>query len=137
MEAKDVRNLPWVQVDWCDLPATNYSFFEYYVCWRDVDSFVTNVFKNVARELNIPFKELEPILKEENSAFFSLMDRLFLFNEDFYPTDSRLLNLEDLLMVPDTTANNLTTCLRLFEKLSEQEKLAFLQKIGKIKLTVE
>ena len=76
-------------------------------------------------------------MKEENSAFFSLMDRLFLFNEDFYPTDSRLLNLEDLLMVPDTTSDNLTTCLRLFEKLSEQEKLAFLQKIRKIKLTVE
>lgn len=137
MEAKDVRNLPWVQVDWCDLPATNHSFFEDYVCWRDVDSFVENVFKNVARELNIPFKELDPILKEENSAFFSLMDHLFLFNQDFFPTDSRLLHLEDLLMIPDTTVNNLTTCLQLFEKLSEQEKLAFLQKIGKIKLTVE
>ena len=39
--------------------------------------FVENIFRDIARKTRIPYEDLEPILKAENSAFYTLKEKLF------------------------------------------------------------
>lgn len=147
MEAKDVLSLPWKKVtDWSELSESyKDSWYEkYFVCAEDVNVFIENVYRDIARKLNIPYEQLEPILKAENEAFYSLEEKLFKINSGYGRTNKRLIELQNTLRVPDTsniedtvTADNVSVCLKLFEGLSNIEKMVFLQKIGKINVKIE
>ena len=148
MEAKDVMNLPWKKVtDWSELPASNEDSWrsgKYYVCSADVDVFVANVFRDIARKLGIPYEELKPILTAENKAFYTLKERLFKAYTGYGKSNTQLIELENTLRVPDisnietaVTQDNVSICLKLFEELSDIEKAVFLQKIGKINIKIE
>ena len=73
MQANEIKNLKWIPVtDWSKLTAIEFDFWgDSFVGNGDIKNFVDNVFKDVARKLNISYKELGQILKEEISAFFS------------------------------------------------------------------
>ena len=147
MEAKDVMSLPWKKVtDWSELSASYEDRWreKYFVCAVDVNVFIENVYRDIARKLNIPYEQLEPILKAENEAFYSLKKKLFKAYSGYGRTNKRLIELQDTLRVPDTsniedtvTADNVSVCLKLFEGLSNIEKMVFLQKIGKINVKIE
>ncbi len=146
MEAKDVMNLPWKKVtDWSELPASGESWSgKYYVCDIDVDVFVENVFRDIARKLNIQYEQLKPILVAENEAFYSLKRRLYKTYTGYDRRNIRLDELQNTLRVPDisniedaVTVDAVSACLKLFEGLSNIEKVVFLQKIGKINVRIE
>lgn len=146
MYANEVKNLKWVPVaDWSELTMTNFNIWDdAFVGKSDVESFVENVFKDVARKLNIPYTELEPILKEENSAFYSTKDRLFKQFGGVSKTHSRLLELEKMLRIPDVTTvpdnadqSKVDKFLTDFSALSDREKLEVLQRLGTVSVKVE
>lgn len=146
MYANEVKNLKWVPVaDWSELPMTNFNIWEHaFVGKSDVESFVENVFKDVARKLNIPYTELEPILKEENSAFYSTKDRLFKQFGGVSKTHPRLCELEKMLRIPDVTTvpdnadqSKVDKFLTDFSALSDREKLEVLQRLGTVSVKVE
>lgn len=142
MEAKDVLNLPWKNVtDWSELSASYADKIgqpnqQNYVSVIDVNVFVENLFRDIARKLNIPYKKLKPILIKENRAFYKLKETLFFSGTVYGKSTSRLIQLENTLRVPDVSfvenahsTNNVSTCLKLFEGLSDIEKAVFLQKL--------
>ena len=146
METRDVMNLPWKKVtDWSELSASNEGRWgDYFVCATDVDVFVQNIYRDFARKTNIPFNELKPILEAENSAFYSLKEKLFKAYTGYSRTHARLRELENTLRIPDISniketvrEDDVSKCLKLFNGLSDIEKTMFLQKIGKINIKVE
>ena len=148
MEAKDVMNLPWKKVtDWSELSASQRGRRDnckYYVSSLDVNVFVENVFRDIARKLSIPYEGLKPILQSENVAFYTLENELFAYCSGYGRENTRLIELENTLRVPDVsnienavTKNNVSACVELFNGLSDIEKAVFLQKIGKINIKIE
>lgn len=146
MEAKDVKSLSWKKVtDWSELSASSRDLEgHYYVCAKDVNIFVENVFRDIARKLGIPYEQLQPVLQAENSAFYSLKKRIFRIYAVYGRMNDRLIELENTLRVPDisdvknvVTDDNVSNCLEMFEGLSNIEKMVFLQKIGKINVKIE
>lgn len=146
MYANEVKNLKWVSVlDWSELTMTHFNRWDKaFVGQTDVDSFVENVFKDVARKLNIPYTELEPILNEENSAFYSTKERLFKKYSGVSKDYLRLLELEKMLRIPDvtsvpdsTTQSNVEKFLADFSALNDREKLEILQRLETVSVKVE
>ena len=146
MEAKDVKNLPWKQVtDWSGLSASNENQIgESFVCKADVDLFVENVYRDIARQLNIPYEQLQPILVAENEPFNSLEARLFKAYIGYGRKQPKLIELEGMLRIPDISkveedvaTDNVSACLKMFEGLSNIGKMLFLEKIGKISVKIE
>ena len=147
MQANEVKKLKWVPVsDWSELTMTDYTCFgeTVFVGKSDVEGFVENIFRDVARKLNIPYAELEPILKEENAAFYSTMNRIY---HQFYGVAKahpalieleKLLRIPDVTTVPEHTGNSIVDkFLIAFSALSDREKLEILQRLGKVSIKVE
>lgn len=146
MEEKDVTSLSWKKVtDWSELSATYENRWgECFVSETDVDVFVENVYRDIARQLNIPYEQLKPILTAENGAFNTLKKRLFKAYTGYAKKNAQLIELENTLRVPDiskieniVTEDKVSICFKLFEELSDIEKMVFLQKIGKINVKIE
>ncbi len=146
MEVKDVMNLPWRKVtDWSDLSASAELFSgKFYVCKTDVNVFVERLYRNVARQLSIPYGNLLPILIAENGPFYTLKDLIFSDDHAYSKDDSKLIDLESTLRIPDTSkfnnnvaTDNVSACLKMFEGLSDVEKILFLEKIGRISVKIE
>lgn len=146
MEAKDVMNLPWKKVtDWSELSATEYILFgECFVCEADVNIFVENVFRDIARKLNIQYEQLKPILEDENKAFYLLKKRIYNKHDGFGRNHTWLAELKNTLRVPDVsnienavTVDTVSACLKQFENLSDTEKIEFLCKIGMYNVKIE
>ena len=63
MSACNVKKVKWIPVtDWNELTQTYSTFSGVYVGENDVDNFVENVFRDVSRQLNMNYSELEKIL---------------------------------------------------------------------------
>lgn len=146
MYANEVKNLKWVSVsDWSELTMTEFGGWnKEFVGKSDVESFVENVFKDVARKLNIPYTELEPIFKEENSAFYATKDRLFKHFKGVLRVHPSLIKLEKMLKIPDVTTipdninqSNVDKLLTDFSALNDREKLEVLQRLGTVSVKVE
>ena len=146
MEAKDVRNLPWKQVtDWSGLAASSRNWAgDRFVCEANVDVFVENVYRDIARQLNIPYEHLQPILVAENAPFNSLKSQVFRGDIVYGRNHTTLIKLEGTLRIPDISkveddvaTDNVSACLKMFEGLSNIEKMLFLEKIGKISVKIE
>ena len=143
MDAKDVKKLPWKKLtDWTELPATSATNHEgNFVNEMDMNIFLENVYRDISRQLNISYERLLPILKEENEAFYNL--KCCLFDEygiAYRKDDVQLLELKNTLRVPDISSipkYKVSICLKMFEDLSDMEKIEFLQKIGKINVKIE
>lgn len=72
MNAKDISKLNWVPVtDWSELTQTYFTLFgESYVQKTDIEIFIENIFRDIARKLNLSYNDINKIQKEENSAFY-------------------------------------------------------------------
>lgn len=140
---KDIKQLPWIPVaDWSQLPATSNSDHDihYRISSQDFDAFLENLYKDISRKLNMPYKKLKRIIKKENVAFYKLKRKVFYKYEALSPTSSITTDLQNTLRVPDTSfieKDDLTTCLKLFNNLSTSEKLSFFEKVGKINIEIE
>lgn len=138
MEVKDVKSLPWKKVtDWSALCESYTNFFGAdFVTKKDVKVFVDNVYREIARQLNIPYEQLKPILETENEPFNTLKKKAFKGYAGLKKESAQLIALENTLRVPDVSSivaeDKVSSCFKLFEELSDIEKTAFLQKIGKI-----
>ena len=150
MEAKDLIHLSWKKVeDWSELSASHYGTYtqNYRVAYVDVIVFVENIYKELSRKLNISYELLYPILKAENEPFYKLLEDIFssgtFRNYAYSKDDPCLISLENTLRIPDidnietVTTDNVSSCIKMFEKLSDIEKTVFLEKIGKINIQVE
>lgn len=131
MEAKDALSLRWITADWSSFTVYPSAFDDYVAYTRDIRIFIDTVYHDVSRELKIPYEELYPILEKENEAVCQILkDTRYL-----YPHNMDLF--KQLFKVPSMEFNQVEACLNLFEKLSDVEKVEFLQKIGKISVQVE
>lgn len=132
MEVKDVRKLPWKKLeDWSELSDIS-------IDKENIDRFLTIIFQDISRKLDCPYEELLPLLEAENVAFYSFKEQMSAHYSLCYSKE--LVELENLLRIPDTdfvTETTADNCLKLFDSLSDTEKIAFLQKIGKINVKVE
>ncbi len=134
MNVKDVKKLPWVSIeDWSDLPATaiaggyGVAAMQYNVSEENIDTFITSIYCEISRKLQISYDTLESLLREENRAFYSFKSQLFSKFSNWCKNDPKLLSLEKMLRIPAT--DSVETCLEVFKKLSDSEKSEFLQKI--------
>lgn len=145
MDASKVRNLRWVPVtDWTGLPKTTWQKeecggrYDYYVSECDINSFVDNIFRDVARKLDVSYEKVEPILREENKAFEETKGRIFLKYNRVAENDESLKRLEKMLRIPEAaTANNIERILNDFILLTDIEKLEVLQRLGLTCIKIE
>ena len=136
MEAKMLRSLPWVKVEnWEDLPISKGIFFKW-IAQKDVDCFVQNIFRDIARKLQLPYEKVINLLKEENTPFYEMEKEIFEAYKYVEEDSHQLRNLQKLLRVPDvnyfegTRSNILGQCLEMFNSLSNVDKVQFLAQVG-------
>lgn len=142
MQVNEVKKLNWISVsDWSELSRTYIDFYgDAYVGERDVEFFVENLFRVIARRLNISYSELIPILREENSAFYSEKVRLFGIFDGVFKDSDCLLELQRLLRIPDVmdvNKSDVDKILDSFSALTDMEKLEVLQRLGAVSVKVE
>lgn len=142
MEAKDIRKLNWVPVtDWKELTQTYFNFRNgKYVQKGDIESFIENICRDIARKLNISYTDIFPILKEENSAFYGTMKRIFDENIYYGIADNSLTELKQLLRVPDVESikdNSVEKVLNDFSLLKDTEKIEVLKRLKLVSVKVE
>ena len=83
-------------------------------------------------------EELKKILEEQNTGFYLLKARLFDKGKLYSRDNRRLIELENTLRVPVVEEKDkLSECLKIFAELSDMEKVIFLQRIGKISVSIE
>lgn len=129
MRAEEVRNLNWVKVEnWGDITQTEYGRFnKRFIGKEDIDCFVENIFREIARKLDIPSKELLPILKEENQPFYKIKKNIFSKYSGILSKEKEFIELKSLLRIPDISLFDkqkptVDTVLEDFSKLSYEDK---------------
>ena len=129
MKAEDVRRLNWVKVEnWKDITRTVYGRFnKKFIGKEDVDSFVENIFREIARKLDIPLKELLPILEEENQPFYKIKKNIYTQFSGLTSVEKNFIELKSLLRIPDISfldkqKPTVDTVLEDFSKLSDEDK---------------
>jgi len=101
MNATQVKEMDWTNIlDWQDLSISEINLYGQYVGKEDIDVFVEKTFKQIARDLEIPYSELEPILKEANTEFFEEEKRLYEKVDGYSKGNVLLARLKDMLKVP-------------------------------------
>ena len=133
MNAKGISKLNWVPVtDWNELAQTYFDFWGTpFVSKTDIEIFIENIFRDIARKLNLSYNDINKIQKEENSAFYKTMKSLFQnFFSYFNKNVHSLLALEKMLRVPavDSIKNNyVEKILHEFSLLKDTEKIEVLK----------
>ena len=69
----------------------------------DIIAFVENIFRDVARKLDIPAKKLLPIIQDENNAFFSIKSEIFEKYAGLGKFSDEFEELKTLLRIPDVS----------------------------------
>ena len=101
MNANEVKKLDWTTVsDWRELTISDINYYGQYVGKEDVDFFVEKRFKEVAKQLGIPYKELEPILKEKNAEFYAEEQKIFEKIDGYTKYHPLMKKLKAMLKVP-------------------------------------
>lgn len=109
----EVKNVEWVKADWAKLRGTCIA----YVGTADVDRLVENTFRRIAKDLHVPYKDILPILREENAEFYRRKEEMYKVADGYRKNNPALLELEALLKVPDMA---LLLQSREFEALKKQ-----------------
>lgn len=137
MEMEEIRSqFIWDKVDWSPLIGTYANpFGSFEVTENDINVFVENLYRDVARRLDFPFLEIRTFLEEENAPFYELKKRVFNKFHSYDKKDNRLQALQKTLRLPVIPVTD--NVLMLFNNLSESDKMKFLEKIGKINVKIE
>lgn len=146
MHTDQVKKLKWLPVkNWKQLTQTKIGHWsDNLVGKEDVDNFVENLFRDVSRKLNIDYSDLEPILIEENTAFFEMEDRVFeLYGGGLTKRHALLVELQNMLRIPDTSSipdylkeSKVEKLLSDFFLLSKSEQIEVLQRLGLITVKI-
>lgn len=103
MKAEDIRNLNWVKVeDWDAITQSSYGRNnQRFIASEDIDSFVENIFRDIARKLNIPANKLLSVLKDENEPFYRVKKNIYTKYSGLGKDSENFLELKKLLIIPD------------------------------------
>ena len=145
MQASDVKKFGWMEVeDWSSLTESVSTIDDgLYVGYMDIEQFVENVFQESARQLNIPYEELKPILEEKNIAFYEEKERIFRKYKALTESHAELYRLKSLLKVPDISSipaemlkSKVEKILDDFAGLADDEKIEVMQRLGVVPLQI-
>lgn len=146
METRDVMNdFVWKSVAWSGLQATcRMSNGEYWVDYSDLCDFMENSYREIARNLNLPYEEFKAMANEINKEFISRATAMFCDFPSYQKENKELQNLEKMFLCPDISGliiankdNKVSVACALFNSMSDLEKTVFLQYLEKIKITIE
>ena len=129
MKAEEVRNLNWVKLkNWDDITQSEYGDYgKRYIGEVDVDSFVENIFREIARKLDIPANVLLPILEEENDPFYRVKKKYYSKYSGLGSSSEEFSELKTLLRIPDISfldeeSITVNTIIEHCLKLSDKDK---------------
>ena len=145
MDAKQIRQLEWINfTDWGSKVPKTYvgRYGDMLISKQDLESFVENIFRNVARQLNIEYSVAQQILIEENTAFFDLMKKIYQEYSGLKESGDNIKSLQKLLMIPDVSSVpkkecNVEKILKDFETLKEVEKVEVLERLKLISVHIK
>ena len=144
MDAKQIRQLEWSNfTDWEDISRTNKGEMGgLYISKSDIENFVENIFREVARQLNIDYSEIEPILIEENSAFFKAVDAAYGSYKGLGKEAEPFSSIKKMLRIPTVSSVQKKECnvekiLKDFETLTEVEKVEVLERLKLISVHIK
>lgn len=110
MKAEDIRNLNWVKLedteeykDWKNLPKRQIVGM-LHIHSGMLEIYLEEVYRQIARKLDISFFELSKIIKEENSAFYTLEKEIFRGKSIIEVQDESWKFLKSFLMIPDVNS---------------------------------
>lgn len=145
MQASDVKRFGWVGVeDWSALTQSVHTIDDgLYVGFMDIEDFVESVFQESARQLNIPYEELKPVLVEKNAEFYAEKERTFKMYKALYKDHVQLYKLRTMLRIPDISSipaemikSRVEIILDDFAGLSDDEKKEVLQRLGVVRIQI-
>ena len=145
MNAEKVKELKWIPVkDWDSLSCSYMGLSSYQVTKKDFEDFVENLIRTTARNLNIKYADLAPVIKEENTAFYNYLNRIFSPKYSYENDSLTLQQLKKMLWMPDTTnvpvtfnESSVDKIINEFNSLSDDEKFQVLKRLGKVSVKVE
>ncbi len=142
MDIVDVMSLPMVQVgDWSEMFVGNgidtvWTLMEPVYTKNDVAGFAEKYFRDVSDQLEISRDVLVPILKKVNCAFYSRLDKLYKKYKWYAIDDPALIQLGQILMVPDLawlrqdSGARVTNCWVKYCELTESKQAEIRARIG-------
>ena len=146
MQASDVKKFGWVGVeDWSSLTESVPTIDDgLYVGYMDIEDFVENLFREIANQLNIPYKELKPVLVEKNAEFYKERTRMFGIYDGFDKSHVLLYSLKSMLRIPDISSipaemrkSNVERIVDDFANLSDDEKKEVMQQLGVVPIQIK
>ena len=138
MTLNDIRKLNWITLeDWSKIPATSRAG---YISEDDMDCFIKDIVRDVARKLNLPFADVFGIIKDENPAFFASKRKVYSSISGLSTGSVDFVMLKKLFKIPDTSKvkkDNVGELIETFYSLSDMDKLRFLEsiKVFSVKVT--
>ena len=136
MDVKELRTLPWIKADWRDMKCIEKN----YVYGIDLDAFVESVCHEISRNTGFDYESVKAFIEEENSAFFTLKEQVYPSKTKCYWYDrSEVTSLQNIFRIPDMSVyppNPVETALLKYRELSDEGKIEFLKKIGKIEVKI-
>lgn len=143
MDAKQIRQLDWCNfTNWHNIPETHRGKnSQLYTSKKDLENFVENIFRDIARQLNIEYSKIEQILKEENAPFYNMLDEVYKKYSGLRSWSEELETLENMLRIPDVSSVpkkkcNVEKILKDFSTLTEVEKVEVLQRLKLISVQI-
>lgn len=110
MKVEDIRNLNWVKLeeteeykDWKNLPKRNIAG-KLHVQSALIEVYLEEVYMQIARKLNISYRELSKMIKEENLAFYTLKKEMFQGKSLIEIEDGAWKLVKSYLMIPDVNS---------------------------------
>lgn len=133
MNIADIRKLHWSTIDdWSYIPKTCFGKFRRYISKSDINNFITQNVRILARKLCVDYNELYKLISDENEAFYSIMDELFQRCEGVGANDEEFLALQEFFRVPCLPylhSDPVASILLDFEKLNDRQKEEVLSKL--------
>ncbi len=130
-EAKDLLNLKWrnlTKEELEDLPCRVIGeIIPHKYCTKEhIEIFIKKIIKNIAREFELPFNDVEEVLTQENEIFYKIKNEIFWRNSSLRCIDTET-DLLSYFKVPEMP--RVDKVLREYKRLSSTQKKEFKARI--------
>jgi hypothetical protein len=127
----NLRELDWGRPDyWAQLIPTASYMGRPRICKDDVLRLFDYIIHEVARNVNLPFDEVNKVMREENSAFLSYVDAIFSEEEVYKENSEKIRNLSRLLIAPRVPLT-VSRVVNIYYRLTSDERKKFIEYITK------
>jgi len=128
MTKTDLRKLEWVKIaDWSLLEVQTGREGPY-VDKENINRFLTGVMKDIARKVDIPYKEVKEVITKENEAVYEYVYEIFS-TFVYRPNANEIKQIQETFLIPKVQYS-VENIVKMYNLLSDEEKKNFKKQIS-------